>query len=719
MSDSESAPDATAKQPVLALIDAGYETVPLNGKAPAEKAWLSKPAMNGDEAVARLASGRNVGVRLRPCDLVLDVDPRNGGNDDELRRFESDLEIDLSEFPHVVTGSGGHHFYMTVPEDFLAVGKVPGYAGLDLKAYGGQVVAPGSAHPETGEPYRWAEGTAEPWEQPRAPQALLDLIERPKRVATSEPGKYDAEQLAEMLEALYPEDFRDQAAWLELMMSCHYVTGGAGRDEFVRWSVGDPEYANHADLIGRRWDSLDPSRRDGVTERLLEKLWRESPVLRGPEQAALDFADAPVESGAVEAAEAIQRGRADRQRELVAGWVYLVRQETYLRRSDCSQWSEKQFRTMHQSAWKLSESIHEAVVKDKLAIRKVEEPVYEPGLPEFLPDGGYNIWRDTSVAAARDDALAQAFLDHLEYLLPDEDERGYLLDYLSFLAAEQPVKVHFAPLIYGPRQGTGKSFVAEAMKRMLGRQNVGYAESDDLKREYTAWAENCQLGVIEELMDVGRLEIANRLKTTITNPDLRIRHMYRPAYWVRNRLNLIAFTNHEDALRLENGDRRWLVLHSPAEPRGDDYYKRLFALLEDDAFAAAVRWMLQQRKPALNPKGQAPMTRAKAEMRAAGQGDVEQYLAELLETRQAPFDFDLVRLEDVWGHARAAFGAERNLRKRVTGWMKDAGAVQHPPYAKDDRPRFRLWSVRDHERHSEAGPSGRIEAWLGHTQHIG
>ena len=41
---------------------------------------------------------------------------------------------------------------------------------------------------------------------------------------------------------------------------------------------------------------------------------------------------------------------------------------------------------MHQSAWKLSESIHEAVVKDKLAIRKVEELIVEATAAEDLPE---------------------------------------------------------------------------------------------------------------------------------------------------------------------------------------------------------------------------------------------------------------------------------------------------------------------------------------------
>lgn len=709
----------------------GFELIPLNawdaldakgrkmGKAPG-KGWRDRQPLNADDAAQAMVEGRNVGVRLRARDLIVDVDPRNFPEGiDPFKQLQVDIGISLSEFPTVVTGSGGLHIYMRKPDDLLVRDSLEAYPGVEFKAFGRQVVAPGSIHPDTGRAYLWDDlGPVIADGVPDVPDALVDLIRRPERVSAVGGGEIDAEQLAEMLTGLDAEDYRDQGRWLELMMACHHATAGEGREEFVAWSTSDALYSGHDHVIGRRWDSLHADRQGGVTIATLYKRLHDAgrgeliPRIRAEE----DFADPPEESGVVQLAAAEVKAKAKLQRELVAEWVYLVRQETYLRRSDCSQWSEKQFRAMHQPSWKLNENVHEAVIKGKLAIRKVEEPVYEPGLPEFLPDGAYNIWRDSSVPAERDDDLAQAFLDHVDYLIPHETEREYLLDYLSFLAAERPVKVHFATLIYGPKQGTGKSYIAETMKRMLGRQNIGLAESDDLKKEFTAWQENCQLGVIEELMDVGRLEIANRLKTTITNPDLRIRPMYKQAYWVRNRLNLIAFTNHADALRLENSDRRWLILHSPVEAKEDGYYQRLFGLLrKDDRFVAAVRWMLQNRDAKLDPKGRAPSTEAKVAMRDAGKGDVEQYLDDLLQERSHPLEFDLVRLDDVWEHTRNVFRSERNLRKRVGEWLKGVGAVQHDPYAKGDRPRVRLWSLADHERWAEQGPAGRVDAFLDHA----
>jgi hypothetical protein len=77
---------------------------------------------------------------------VVDIDPRNGG--------QLDREL-MAPTAAVVTGGGGWHLYYRHPgRPLLAV--LPGWAGVDIKADGGYVVAPPSVHPGTGRAYRWA-----------------------------------------------------------------------------------------------------------------------------------------------------------------------------------------------------------------------------------------------------------------------------------------------------------------------------------------------------------------------------------------------------------------------------------------------------------------------------------------------------------------------------------------------------------------------------------
>src|SRR3546814_5080870 len=106
-------------------------------------------------------------------------------------------------------------------------------------------------------------------------------------------------------------------------------------------------------------------------------------------------------------------------------------------------------------------------------------------------------------------------------------------------------------------------------------------------------------------------------------------------------------------------------------------------------------------------KGMAPMTKCKSEMRRRSPGEVEQYLNELLEEHSLLFDFDLVRINDVWNFVKSDFKGVRDLRSRVIEWLKGAGAQQQGRYTKQDgtgRSSMTLWSLRDHESWAQKGP---------------
>lgn len=93
----------------------------------------------------------NVGIRTGAASglLVLDIDPRNGG-DETLEKYIED-NGPLPKSPSVKTGSNGrHYFYTFVP----ATKSIPLQGGIDIKSDGGYVVAPPSRHYSGGD-YKW------------------------------------------------------------------------------------------------------------------------------------------------------------------------------------------------------------------------------------------------------------------------------------------------------------------------------------------------------------------------------------------------------------------------------------------------------------------------------------------------------------------------------------------------------------------------------------
>lgn len=327
--------------------DTPYELIPLHspatldakgreiGKAPL-KGWRTCPSLEVDDAMQRLTEGSNVGVRLRETDLVIDIDPRNfAPGDDPVKRLSDALDIHLDDWPHVVTGAGGHHFYMTVPTGFRAVDTLDDYRGIEFKGHGRQVVSPGSSHPLTRMPYAWDDdplGTPLTADVRSAPERLMKLIERPQQTAVTDAGEVSPDQLSEMLDGLAVEDFRDQDKWLNLMMACHHATAGDGRDEFISWSTYDPIYADRAYEIGQRWDSLHADAEGRrITVKTLYKLLSDvgKSNLIPRVDPALDFPE-DVEPEVLARIESHKATKPNISDGLAGKWVWVTRAEQFV-----------------------------------------------------------------------------------------------------------------------------------------------------------------------------------------------------------------------------------------------------------------------------------------------------------------------------------------------------------------------------------------------------
>jgi len=125
----------------------GWSFTPLAGKRPILKAWQKRPRETLDEALAWAVRG-NMGLRTGRHSGVVVIDVDEGGDAGA---------VGLPPTVTVKTGGNGRHFYYRCLEP---LGNSSGKLGphVDVRADGGQVVFPGSVHPETGRAYEWAQG---------------------------------------------------------------------------------------------------------------------------------------------------------------------------------------------------------------------------------------------------------------------------------------------------------------------------------------------------------------------------------------------------------------------------------------------------------------------------------------------------------------------------------------------------------------------------------
>jgi hypothetical protein len=156
----------------------------------------------------------NIGLMAPEGMAFLDVDPRNGGTDDDL----PETLVQQSG------GDGWHRLYKDVPA------RLPGKLreGVDIKAHGkGYVLADPSIHP-SGKTYRWV-GGFHPEDITSFPVELVIFGTDAKKKTNGAERVWTDHQLTEALKLIKADSYDD---WIRVGMALRSVYGD---DEFPRW----------------------------------------------------------------------------------------------------------------------------------------------------------------------------------------------------------------------------------------------------------------------------------------------------------------------------------------------------------------------------------------------------------------------------------------------------------------------------------------------------
>lgn len=223
-------------------------------KRPLDK-WTSK-RVTRDWLIAHAERGHNLGWHIGPDHLVIDIDPRNGG-EESLEALQEEIGYRLEDkYITIYTGGDGLHFYTKLKgKDRELLTKSKNYPGIDLLTGNRQVIIPGSRHP-SGQLYEFADRPLPPQEIPPIDRKIITVFSRQQSTnAKSSPPSSSLEEVAQILEHLDPPAEYDD--WINHLGAIYHATGGDGLELAIEWSMKDPIYAEEAEeQVRRRWDSF-------------------------------------------------------------------------------------------------------------------------------------------------------------------------------------------------------------------------------------------------------------------------------------------------------------------------------------------------------------------------------------------------------------------------------------------------------------------------------
>ncbi len=335
--------------------------------------------------------------------------------------------------------------------------------------------------------------------------------------------------------------------------------------------------------------------------------------------------------------------RKDALKTLVNRWVFISARSTFRNVDTGEEMKVDAFNLAHQSlvpevdvtvAGRPLKTPREVKASDYAvgyaALRVVNGTMYLPQMSSTDPivemDGikYLNTYLQRSVpspASGHERHWARAVCEeHLRLLLPDDWR--LLLWWLAYCVQHPGLKIMWAPIIKGV-QGDGKTTISKMLGAAMGARNVKVVSPESLSSDFTGYAEGACVAFLEEIRVKGhnRHDAMNKLKPLITNDVIEVVRKGENGRNVPNVTNYIAFTNYDDALVIDDDDRRWGVLFTQFTDRAHllktglsaEYFARLHAAI--DQHPDVVRaWFLSVDTSMFDPKAAPPLTAGKRAM---------------------------------------------------------------------------------------------------------
>jgi hypothetical protein len=325
---------------------------------------------------------------------------------------------------------------------------------------------------------------------------------------------------------------------------------------------------------------------------------------------------------------------------------------------------------------------------------QVERIVYEPGYPRFFEDS-VNRWQEMGVEP--EPGSVQPWSELLAHLVPDEKARKWFEQWCAYPLQNLGAKLKSAVILWGVRQGTGKTTLANTIMRIYGRNAAAITESH-LHAPFNEWALDKQFICADEITAGDKRSTADNLKEWIAGHEtIRINQKFQPEIVIRNCINFLFTSNHPNSFYLETTDRRYFVVEVPEVQPERAFFDAYYGWLDSGGPAFLYHHLLHLPLADFHPHAAPLMTEAKEAMIDIGKSDLDRWLEERRENEpdlMQPAEKFLTEFQ-----ARQV-GYSQVKVAGMTAALRRLGAVDRQVKIGDSR-KLRLWCLNSAWRDRE------------------
>ena len=238
----------------------------------------------------------------------------------------------------------------------------------------------------------------------------------------------------------------------------------------------------------------------------------------------------------------------------------------------------------------------------------------------------YNVLENVNVK------LIQPFLNFINEVICDNHEESYkyVLGWIATMLQNPGVKNETALILKG-LQGIGKNRFTDVLCELT----AGYSEKNitdiqELTGNFNSVVENKMLLILNELRNFGedRMVNFNSLKSIITDNTIRINEKNQPRRTAENVGNFIFVSNNSYPVKIELGDRRYVVLQCTGKYKGQfEFFKQLVNSFTKEFYDNLLTYFMKYDLSTFNVR-EIPMTEAKEDLIEASRNPLDVWICE-------------------------------------------------------------------------------------------
>ena len=247
--------------------------------------------------------------------------------------------------------------------------------------------------------------------------------------------------------------------------------------------------------------------------------------------------------------------------------------------------------------------------------------------------------------------IVQVFKDYLEYLIPDETERGMFTEWIAAKVQNMGFR-GWGMMMVAKDHGTGRGTLAMMLSRLFDPRNCAdksFSELLNPQDGFNEWQSKL-LVISNEASDTsnskGFYNQCTQLRELIdTTPKLvEVNNKYGAKETRLLCTSHLIFTNYENGSALDDDDRRMYVMSNADHPASGDYFTKINEWADKIdkegryVFVNEVaRWLKTVPVDLTKMNGRAPTTRSKTDMIEASKSAIDIFVRAFIEALPTPY----------------------------------------------------------------------------------